>query len=158
MRLGGLGLVNPSTTSDLDFQASEKLTAPLVAIVSSQDQIREIDQADIITMKKDLKTSNRQRNEEESNIIYRQLMLQMKRQVELAKERGHRPGSQCCLSWNRVSFYTKESSEMPYAYVTAGLFRIHQTSTTVAKLFPQIMPWCVTWVDFLQSTKMRSGI
>ena len=69
VRLGGLGLVNPSMTSDLNFQASEKLTAPLVAIISSQDQTREIDHADIITMKIDLKTSNRQCNEEEAICI-----------------------------------------------------------------------------------------
>ena len=88
VRLGGLGLVNPSTTSDLNFQASEKLTAPLVAIISSQDQTQGVDDAEISTMKKDLKASNRQRSEEEANIIYNQLMPQMKRQVDLAKERG----------------------------------------------------------------------
>ena len=36
VRLGGLGLVNPTETSD-KFQASMKLTAPLVAIIVSQD-------------------------------------------------------------------------------------------------------------------------
>ena len=88
VRLGGLGLVNPSTTSDLNFQASEKRTAPLVAIISSQYQTQGVDDAEISTVKKDLKASNRQRSEEEANIIYNQLSLQMKRQVDLAKERG----------------------------------------------------------------------
>ena len=88
VRLGGLGLVNPTTTSDLNFQASEKVTAPLVAIISSQDQTQEVDDAEINTVKKDLRASNHQRSEEEANIIYSQLTPQMKRQVDLAKERG----------------------------------------------------------------------
>ena len=36
VRLGGLGLVNPTETSDR-FQASMKLTAPLVAFIVSLD-------------------------------------------------------------------------------------------------------------------------
>ncbi len=88
VRLGGLGLVNPTTTSDHKFQASEKVTAPLVAIISSQDQTQEVDGAEINTVKKDLRASNCQHSEEEANIIYSQLTPQMKRQVDLAKECG----------------------------------------------------------------------
>ena len=87
-RLGGLGLNNPSATSDHKFQASVKLTAPLVAIISTQDQTNEIDTTDIINVKKELRASNRQYSEEQAKVIYSQLSPQMNRHVDLAKERG----------------------------------------------------------------------
>ena len=38
VRLGGMGLINPSETSNLNYQASEKMTSLLVEIILSQDQ------------------------------------------------------------------------------------------------------------------------
>lgn len=38
VRLGGMGLINPTDMSNINFQASEKMTAPLVEIMLSQDQ------------------------------------------------------------------------------------------------------------------------
>ena len=88
VRLGGLGLNNPAATSDDKYQASVKLTAPLVSIIVSQDQSNEVDPSVIIVAKKEVKTSNRQYSEEQANAIYGQLSPQQKRCVDLAKERG----------------------------------------------------------------------
>ncbi len=88
VRLGGLGLTNPTITSDDNFQASVKLTAPLVAVIATQDQTLEIDPNDIFAAKTEIRASNRQHSEDRAKAIYSQLMPQLKRCVDLAKERG----------------------------------------------------------------------
>ena len=60
VRLGGLGIVNPTETADDKFHASVKLTAPLVTIIASQDQNMEIDPTDVITAKREIRVSNSQ--------------------------------------------------------------------------------------------------
>ena len=52
---GGLGLINHAETSGNKYQASVKLTMPLVAIIVSQDQTREVDPADTITAKTEIR-------------------------------------------------------------------------------------------------------
>ena len=88
VRLGGLGIVNPTETADDKFHASVKLTAPLVTIIASQDQNIEIDLTDVITAKREIRVSNRQQSEEQAEAIYSQLTPQLKRSVDLAKECG----------------------------------------------------------------------
>ena len=60
-----------------------KLTAPLVAVIVSQDQTCEIDPNDIYIVKKEIRASNRQHSEDQANVIYSQLTLQLKRCVDL---------------------------------------------------------------------------
>ena len=86
--MGGLGLINPTEISSHNFQASEKMTSPLVEIILSQDQTKHVDPFDVISVKKDIRNANRQRNEQQSAAIYSQLPPQLKRHVDLAKERG----------------------------------------------------------------------
>ena len=88
VRLGGLGLTNPTVISDDNFQASVKLTAPLVAIIATQDQTLEIDPNDIFVAKTEIRASNRRHSEDRANSIYSQLTPEMKRCVDLTKERG----------------------------------------------------------------------
>ena len=88
VRFGGLGLINPSATSDYMFQDSVKLTAPLVAIIVTQDQTRDVNPDDIISARKEIRASNHQQSEDPANIIYSQLTPQLKSCVDLAKERG----------------------------------------------------------------------
>ena len=57
VRLGGLGLTNPTDISDDNFQASVKLTAPLVAVIATQDQTLEIDPNDIFVVKTEIRAS-----------------------------------------------------------------------------------------------------
>ena len=65
-----------------------ELTAPLVATIVSQDQTCEINPNDIFITKKKIRAFNRQHSEDQANVIYSQLMPQLKHCVELAKERG----------------------------------------------------------------------
>ncbi len=53
VRVGGLGLVNPSTTLDTKFMASMKLTTPLSDTIVSQDQTKDVDPTDIINQRKE---------------------------------------------------------------------------------------------------------
>ena len=64
LRLGELGLINPSATSDDMFQASVKLTEPLVAIIVTQDQTRDVNPDDILSSRKEIRASNRQHSED----------------------------------------------------------------------------------------------
>ena len=88
VRLGGLGLTNPTVISDDNFQASMKLTAPLVAVIATQDQTLEIDPNDIFIAKTEIRASNRQHSEDRANVIYSQQTPEMKHCVDLTKERG----------------------------------------------------------------------
>ena len=88
MRLGGLGLIDPTATSDHNFQASEKMTSPLVNIILSQDQNKDVDDSEIDTLKKEIRKGNHQRSVEQANNAYCHLSPQLKRQVDLAKEHG----------------------------------------------------------------------
>ena len=88
VRLGGLGLTNPTVISDDNFQSSVKLTAPLVAVIATQDQTLEIDPNDIFVANTEIRASNRQHSEDRGNVIYSQLTPEMKRCVDLTKERG----------------------------------------------------------------------
>ena len=84
-RLGGLGLTNPTTLSSVFFKAS---TAPLVGLIIAQDHEAHVDPAVMIEIKKDIQKKNHQQIENQANIIYDQLNPQMKRCVDLAKEKG----------------------------------------------------------------------
>lgn len=130
------------------FEASEKLTAPLVAIIALQDQAQEVDLTDIIAMKNELRASNCQRSEEQANVNYSQLSPKLKHHVDLAKERG-------ASSWLSVLLNTRGSSGMPYAYGMAGPLQTHLGCATAAKPSTLIMQWSATWGDFLQSAIMR---
>ena len=59
VRLGGLGLTNPATNSSHAFQASERLTAPLAALIVAQSPERAVDQTEITAIKKEIRKTNR---------------------------------------------------------------------------------------------------
>ncbi len=88
VRHGGMGLINPTDTSTHNFQTSEKMTSPLTEIILSQDQTKDVDATKIATLKKEIRKANRLRNEQKADTIHNQLPLQLKRQIDLAKERG----------------------------------------------------------------------
>ena len=87
-RLGGLGLRDPSTASLENFQSSEHITAPLVALITSQDVGESIDPVTTSTIKKEIKKRNHQRQDEQAHIVYDQLAPDLKRCVDLSKEKG----------------------------------------------------------------------
>lgn len=88
VRLGGLGLRNPAAESPSIFQASQHLTAPLVALIVAQEAKQIVDPDVTATIKKNIKTSNRLRQVELARSIYDQLHPQLKQCVDLAQEKG----------------------------------------------------------------------
>ena len=149
VRLGGLGLTNPTVTSDDNFQASVKLTAPLVAVIATQDQTLEIDPNDIFAAKTEIRASNRQHSEDRANVIHSQLTPELKRCVDLERSVGLPPGSPCYLSQSKASICTRESSGMPYVCAMGGPSQTLLGSTTAVKPSPSIMLWYVTWWLFI---------
>ena len=87
VRLGGLGLRNPAAESPSTFQASQCLTAPLVALIVAQEAKQIVDPDSISTIK-NIKTSNRQRQTQLARSVHDQLPPQLKRCVDLAQEKG----------------------------------------------------------------------
>ena len=88
VRLGCLGLRDPSATSSDSFQSSERITAPLVALIISQDINESVDSDTTSTIKKEVKR-NHQRQNEQAQIVYDQLTLELKRcAADLSKEKG----------------------------------------------------------------------
>ena len=84
VRLGGLGLHDPSSLSTESFQSSKHITAPLVALIISQDLEKTPDYDTISTIKK----GNRQLQDEKTRTVYDQLTPELKQCVDLSKEKG----------------------------------------------------------------------
>ena len=64
VRLGGLCLRDPSTASSENVQSSERITAPLVALIISQDASVSVDSFTTSIIKKEIKKWNHQRQDE----------------------------------------------------------------------------------------------
>ena len=86
--LGGLGLRNPATSSPATFQASQCLTAPLVALIVAQEANQTVDPDSTSTIKKNIRKSNRLRHVQLASNICDQLSPEQRHCVELAKEKG----------------------------------------------------------------------
>ena len=84
VRLGGLGLTNPATNSSHAFQVSERLTAPLAALIVAQSPEQAVDQTEITAIKKIRKT-NRHRQEDQAKEIHKHLNPKLRRSIDLAK-------------------------------------------------------------------------
>ena len=88
VRLGGMGLINPARNSPNTFSASERLTAPLAALIVAQDPEQRTDIHMTQNIKKNIRKENRQKQEEAAREVYEQLSPQMQRSVDLSKEKG----------------------------------------------------------------------
>ena len=84
-RLGGMRLANPTSNSSHAFQASLRITAPLVA---SQDLHQTVEKADQLKIKKQVKKTNRELQQQRARDTTAQLTPQLQRSVELAQEKG----------------------------------------------------------------------
>ena len=86
-RLGGMGLSNPTSYSQYAFLASQRLTAPLAALIVTQevDQIVSPDMCH--NLKSSIRKENRLRQDQLAEDIHAQLSPQLKR-VELASTKG----------------------------------------------------------------------
>ena len=69
------------------FQSSQRTTAPLVALIISQED-EMVNHDNICTIKNEIKRENCQKQEERAELLYKQLTPEMKRNVELSREKG----------------------------------------------------------------------
>ena len=87
VRLGGLGIINPSQDADLQYQASMKTTAPLVEKIVSQ--VHETPDDTVVSALQ--QSARREKNEvlrTRLHEIKNSLTLKTQRAVELASEKG----------------------------------------------------------------------
>ena len=87
-RLGGLGLINPATNSSEAFTASERITAPLAALIISQGSSQIPDCTQVQKIKREIKESKREMTEARARNIVSHLNPQKQRLMELAMEKG----------------------------------------------------------------------
>ena len=82
------GIVNTVALSQCSFEASLKLTSTLVDTIAIQDNTQLVDIFKIMHAKKSIQQSNREHQEIEAQAVYDKLNPQLKRCVNLAKEKG----------------------------------------------------------------------
>ena len=87
IRLGGLGIINPVSSAESSFKASSNLTAPLVAAIATQDLNHHLSRSATKEIKISIHKNNRQIQKHTAEHVYNQLTPQLKRSVDLAKER-----------------------------------------------------------------------
>ena len=86
--LGGLGLINPATNSSETFTASERITAPLAALIISQGSSQIPDCTQVQKIKRETKESKREMTEARARNIVFHLNPQQQRLMEFAIEKG----------------------------------------------------------------------
>ena len=85
VRLRGLGLANPVTSSSPSFQASELLTKALVELIQSQETNQTVDPESTSSIKKSIRRLNRLRHIQQADSVQNHLTPELKCCVELAK-------------------------------------------------------------------------
>ena len=87
-RLGGLGILNPSSNSQSSFHASVILTTPLVNHITAQNLHGSVSLEDTLEARKNIRKSNRLRDIDPANDLNSVLSIDEKRQIALAQEKG----------------------------------------------------------------------
>ena len=81
-----MGMTNPVSNSHSIFDASAQLTSSLVTAITTQDQNRIVDTFEVMEAK--TRQSSRKHQTQQAESIYSRLSPQLKRHVDLAKEKG----------------------------------------------------------------------
>ena len=103
-RLGGLSIRDPSEAAAECFRSSERITAPLVALIITQDIDETVDSDTSVAIKNEIKKQNRQRHDEQARAVYDQLTPELKRCTDLSKEKGSSAWL-CVLPFEEHGFY-----------------------------------------------------
>ena len=88
VRLGGLGLMNPCSAASSAFHDSEKLTAPLVALITAQCMTQTVDRDHVCHLKQSIRKNNRDHQTLLADTLHSQLSPSLKRCADLAREPG----------------------------------------------------------------------
>ena len=90
---------------------SRPLTAPLAALIVAQISEQAVDQTEITAIKKNIRKTNRQRQEDQAKEIHNHLNPKLRHSIDLAREKG-------CSGW--LSVLQLEDHDF---YVQKGEFR-----------------------------------
>ena len=93
-RLGGLGIPNPVTSADQEYNNSLKVTSALVERIITQEQWNDVDEQNIKEIKSKISKERGITQENCLKINLPNLSDQMKRKLTLAQERGLQIGYQ----------------------------------------------------------------
>ena len=89
VRLGGLGISDPVSMADGEYQNSRKISNALVNLIVNQvDSISDLDSEALFKLKKDVSKQKQQQFLNEATQIREQLSEQLKRALDLAQEKG----------------------------------------------------------------------
>ena len=87
VRLGGMGINNPTKESTYAFEASERITAPLVALILAQE-IKQVQRNDRRKVRHLVKRREQELQKECGEEIKAQLNSQIQRSLSLVQEKG----------------------------------------------------------------------
>ena len=88
VRLGGMGILNPTTCSSQCFNSSKQLTSPLVALIISQEDKLPSAVATLSETRKSIHSENRKLQNANADCIYDKLSAKQQRLVDLSREKG----------------------------------------------------------------------
>ena len=87
--LGGLGIINPCVSSAFQFEASQRVTHPLVSLLLEQDfQFTVSTLNEQLALKREIHYENRRRSEESAASLHSLLLNELQRARELACLKG----------------------------------------------------------------------
>ena len=143
--MGGLGITVPSSESDFCFEASVKITAPIVALITLQD----IDVPTATQLTKSVKSTVHKdkldRLGRQANNIYDQLSAPQHHLMDCSRERG--ASSLVTASTSMVSSCTRVPSETLSACGMVGSRQTCHFNVHVVIPFQSTMLWSATKVD-----------
>ena len=87
-RLGGLGLTIPSTDAELCFEASTKITAPIVAMIALQGSDSRAATTEMKAIKSSVRRTKRDVHLAEAEALFNQLSPAQQRLLECTREKG----------------------------------------------------------------------
>lgn len=88
VRLGGLGISDPTKWAPLEFEASEKISAPLTALVIAQDSRYDIDNDKLREIKAEIHADRADQLRDQIDVLKKSMGPSVQRAMELATEKG----------------------------------------------------------------------
>ena len=84
--MGGLGIVNPSTEAESDYQYSKRITRPLTEHIIEQKH-KLPDEAETLKIKKQAEKDKLQKVEQQTKDVLQEASEEMQRAVKLSQEK-----------------------------------------------------------------------
>ena len=89
VRYGGMGIINPSTTSSREYGCSKEVTKPLTSLISSQSlNSTNLDKSEVMEKKRELKKQKEAFFHQRYDMLYQQACPKLQRHLDQAREKG----------------------------------------------------------------------